>query len=89
MTLLRLILWAVAFYVEYSIQNAIPSVGRFGRWHVLAGLIGTLAMLVMAWQTLKIPNTQSATGILYVGVIFTFLGEVAGMLISTKSFHPL
>jgi hypothetical protein len=88
-TLLRLILWGVAFYGEYAMRNAIPDGWPFWLLHVLAGLVGTLAMLIMAWQTLKIPNTQSATGILYVGVIFTFLGEVAGMLISTKSFHPL
>jgi hypothetical protein len=39
------------------------------RW--LSGLIGTLLLAVMAWYTLKIPNTQSATGILYAGVILT------------------
>ncbi len=43
----------------------------------------------MSWETLKIPNTQSATGILYVGVILTFLGEVAGLLISRETMYPL
>ena len=28
---------------------------------------GALAIAIMTWQTLKIPNTQSATGMLYVG----------------------
>lgn len=45
------------------------------RW--LAGVLGVGIIGVMAWQTLKIPNTQSATGILYVGVILVFLGELA------------
>ena len=36
------------------------------------------ALLWMAWQTLKIPNTQSATGILYVAVIGVFVGELTG-----------
>ena len=36
----------------------------------------------MSWQTLKIPNTQSATGILYVAVITTFLGELTSLLLS-------
>ena len=42
------------------------------RW--LSGIVGTLVLAAMTWQTLKIPNTQSATGILYVGVICSFLG---------------
>jgi hypothetical protein len=57
------------------------------RW--LAGLAGPLAIAWMAWQTLKIPNTQSATGILYVGVIFVFLGELAALVLSGKLGHPI
>ena len=57
------------------------------RW--LGGLVGTAAMAVMAWQTLKIPNTQSATGILYVAVITTFLGELASGLLSAQTGYPL
>ena len=57
------------------------------RW--LTGLIGAMAVAVMARQTLKIPNTQSATGILYVGVIFTFLGELTAQLLSRRSAFPL
>lgn len=49
------------------------------RW--LAGLIGVLGLTAMTWQTLKIPNTQSATGILYVAVIFVFLGELTSQLL--------
>ena len=53
------------------------------RW--LAGLIAVAAVIWMTWQTLKIPNTQSATGILYVGVILTFLGELLSQLLSDAS----
>ena len=56
------------------------------RW--LAGIFGTLALAVMTWQTLKIPNTQSATGILYVAVITTFLGELTAMLLAAQSVIP-
>jgi hypothetical protein len=48
------------------------------RW--LSGIVGTLVLAVMAYKTLKIPNTQSATGILYVCVIVTFLGELISLL---------
>ncbi len=57
------------------------------RW--LPGLIGVLAMAIMSWQTLKIPNTQSATGILYVAVIFSFLGELSSQLLSASLPYPL
>ena len=57
------------------------------RW--LSGIAGGLAVATMTWQTLKIPNTQSATGILYVGVIATFLGELTSLLLSTQTKYPL
>ena len=53
------------------------------------GLLGVAALIWMAWQTLKIPNTQSATGILYVAVIGVFVGELAGLLLSAESSFPL
>jgi hypothetical protein len=57
------------------------------RW--LAGLIGVAALAVMTWQTLKIPNTQSATGILYVAVIGVFIGELTSQLLSAHAIYPL
>lgn len=53
------------------------------------GLLGVGALAWMAWQTLKIPNTQSATGILYVAVIGTFVGETMALLLSAESLFPL
>ncbi|MGL4554141.1 MAG: hypothetical protein ACRC33_23505 [Gemmataceae bacterium] len=49
------------------------------RW--LVGLAGTAVLCGMAWQTARIRSTQSATGILYVAVIFAFLGELTGQLL--------
>jgi len=57
------------------------------RWSF--GLIGVAALGWMAWQTLKIPNTQSATGILYVAVIAVFVGELTAALLSAESAFPL
>lgn len=50
------------------------------RW--LFGLFGVMGLIIMAWKTLQIPNTQSATGILYVAVIGVFAGELLGLLLS-------
>jgi hypothetical protein len=57
------------------------------RWSF--GLFGVMGLLWMAWQTLKIPNTQSATGILYVAVIGVFIGELTGLLLSAESAFAL
>ncbi len=57
------------------------------RW--LSGLIGLFVLGIMTWQTLKIPNTQSATGILYVAVIGVFLGELTSQLLSVATAFPL
>jgi hypothetical protein len=57
------------------------------RWSF--GLCGVLALLWMAWRTLDIPNTQSATGILYVAVIGVFVGELTAALLSAESAFPL
>lgn len=50
------------------------------RW--LAGLVGPAVMAWLTWETLKIPNTQSATGILYAAITLTFLGELTAQLLS-------
>jgi hypothetical protein len=57
------------------------------RWSF--GLAGVAVLLWMARETLKIPNTQSATGILYVAVIGVFVGELTALLLSAESVFPL
>ena len=57
------------------------------RW--LFGLVGVAILTWMAWKTLEIPNTQSATGILYVALIGTFVGETMALLLSAESLFPL
>ncbi|MEM9352345.1 MAG: hypothetical protein AAGA92_04980 [Planctomycetota bacterium] len=53
------------------------------------GLFGVAVLTWMSWETLKVPNTQSATGILYVAVIGTFVGETMSILLSAESLFPL
>ncbi|MFM8633812.1 MAG: hypothetical protein ACKOEX_03215 [Planctomycetia bacterium] len=51
------------------------------RW--LAGLVGLPVLLWMSRKTLDIPNTQSATGILYVACLAAITGELAAQLIGS------
>jgi hypothetical protein len=53
------------------------------------GILGPLLLFGMAWRTLEIPNTQSATGILYVAVIGVFVGETTALLLATHARNPL
>jgi len=53
------------------------------RW--LAGLLGLPVLLVMSRKTLDIPNTQSATGILYVACLAVILGELTAQLLAVPS----
>ena len=71
-----------------------PAMARAGTPYLLAlrwlsGLLGLALMAVMTWNTLRIPNTQSATGILYVGVIFACLGELTSQFLTAGSEFPL
>ena len=52
------------------------------RW--LAGLAGLPVLLVMSRKTLDIPNTQSATGILYVACLAAILGELTAQLLAAS-----
>ena len=53
------------------------------RW--LAGLVGLPLLLVLSRKTLDIPNTQSATGILYVACLAAILGELTAQLLRAGS----
>ena len=57
------------------------------RW--LAGIVGVAVLTWLTWQTLKIPNTQSATGILYAAVVLALIGELTSQLLSAEARYPL
>ena len=60
-------------------------------WFVVLRWV-TASPLVMAWmveRTLRIPNTQSATGILYVAAVTVFTGELMSQLLSVTTTYPL
>jgi hypothetical protein len=53
------------------------------RWAM--SFLGPLVLGWMAWQSARIRSTQSATGILYVVVVFCFLGELTGQLLLSET----
>jgi hypothetical protein len=48
----------------------------------IGGIVGLPVLLVMSRQTLAIPNTQSATGILYVACLAAITGDLAARLLA-------
>lgn len=56
------------------------------RW--LAGILGPLILVVMVSRILRYKNTQSATGVLFVGVILTFIGELSATLLARELHLP-
>ena len=57
------------------------------RW--LAGVFGPLIVSLMVWRILKYRNTQAATGVLFVGVILAFLGDMTAALLLRETGLPL
>lgn len=86
----RAIISAAGFTVHFGqgdIKNGFAWAATAMRW--LAGLVGLGGMTWMTWETLKIPNTQSATGILYVALVLAFLGELASAILTFDTPIPI
>ncbi len=69
-----------------SLSDA-PSTWLGLRW--LAGIIGPLVVSLMVWRILKYRNTQAATGVLFVGVILAFIGDMTAALLLSETKLPL
>jgi len=86
---LRAIVGSGALVVELQSHSHIMSWWLMLGFRWISGILGAGVLAVMTWQTLRIPNTQSATGILYAAVILTFLGELTSQLLSRDGQFPL
>ena len=69
-----------------SKRLAVPQIWLVLRW--LAGIIGPIVVSVMVWRILKYRNTQAATGVLFVGVILVFLGDLMAALLLQETNLP-
>lgn len=56
---------------------------------LLGGSGGQLLVAAMVWRIMKYRNTQAATGVLFVGVILAFLGEMTAALLRRELNLPL
>jgi hypothetical protein len=75
----RMLVEGVALGCRTGLASSDTLTGDVALWLPVRWGVGFLAPLVlcwMAWQTARIRSTQSATGILYVVVVFCCLGEL-------------
>jgi hypothetical protein len=56
---------------------------------LLLGPIVTIVLVWMCWQTLKIPQTMAATGLLYIAIMSVIVGEMLGRFILFRTAVPL
>jgi hypothetical protein len=54
----------------------------------LLGPVATLTLTWMTWQTLKVPQTMAATGLLYIAVMSALVGEMLGRFILFRTAVP-
>ena len=66
-----------------------PAIAALGGLRWIAGLAGLPVLLVMSRRTLEIPNTQSATGILYVACLAAIVGELTAQLLTERAGWPV
>ncbi len=85
---LRLLLSVICLaFAWHQIEGGTQFVWLALRW--FAGILAPLLLTVMVWRILKYRNTQSATGVLFVCVILTLIGELSATLLFQELSIPL
>lgn len=86
--LLRGIVSGIVLMIAWgSLQSPSYFVWLLLRWS--AGIIAPLILSIMTQQILRFRNTQAATGVLFVGVIVTFIGELSASLLAQEAHYPV
>jgi hypothetical protein len=87
----RVLLAAVGGMVWYAGMSAMPAGDGGGpsglflaiRWGM--GILGPLLATVLAWKTVAIRSTQSATGILYIAMTLVLFGELSALILARQT----
>ncbi len=72
-----------------KILTSMGGYGIFFWQRILIGLLIPAGISYMIWSTARIGSNQSATGIMYVGVAFIFIGELIAKFLFLFSTIPL
>ncbi len=87
-TLCRLLISAIVLPQAWpALVSSNHTVWIVLRW--VTGIAGPLVVAVMGHRILRYGNTQAATGVLFVAVILTFIGEMTATLLFQELGLPL
>jgi len=85
---IRLLLSGAALWLAWD-QISAPEQWTWLSLRWLAGIFGLLAVIFLVGRILRYRNTQSATGVLFAGVILTFIGELSASLLERELSIPM
>ena len=77
--------WVIADFGP-SLPESSQQIWLAIRW--LGGIVAPALMAAMVWRILKHKNTQSATGVLFAGLILVFMGEMTAALLERDVLIP-
>jgi hypothetical protein len=83
---MRVLLAGLGWIFWYTGMTNVPSNGGPSalflmiRWGM--GVLGPLLATVLAWKTVEIRSTQSATGILYIAMTLVLFGELGALILA-------
>ena len=86
---IRTIVSATGLYFYLAANDVSTSWWIFVSLRWITGVAATLVMVILAQLTLRVPNTQSATGILYAATVVVLVGELTAQLLSENVLYPL
>ncbi len=75
--------------LEHFLRTLAVDRGVFFWQRMFFGIMGPAALAGMAYETARIRSTQSATGILYIAVIFVVYGEFLARYLSVAGAGPM
>lgn len=73
----------VAGTVAATGQTSVSPLFLSVRWGM--GMFGPALAALLTWKTVRIRSTQSATGILYIGMTLVLFGELTAMILSREA----
>ena len=87
---------ALAVLALFGGHDATSAIAELFRNHLtlwamrmVFGPVASLILTWMCWQTLKIPQTMAATGLLYIALMSVVVGEMLGRFILFRTALPL
>lgn len=84
---LRLLVSGTAL-AQFGLPTGDPMQWWFLLMRLAGGVVAPVTVSILVWRILKYRNTQSATGVLFAGLILVFMGEMAAALLEWNVAIP-